>query len=345
MVSDDLMRAVLVDEGGGSNALRVGRVAIPRPGPEQILVRVRATALNNADLLQRDGLWPAPPGESEILGIEIAGDVVVPDAANRFRIGDAVFGLLGGGGYADYARMDAGLATLLPAGLSYGEGAALPEAAFVGATTLFELGELRCGERVLIHGGGSGMGSLAIQMAKMAGAWVACTVGADWKAERARALGADLAINRHQVSFVEAVKAATGGRGIDLVIDIAGADTLASNLEALADKGRLIQLGVMSGTNAAIDLDPILLKRLKVMGTIMRPLGLAEKRRIAERFRADWLSAVASGRIRAVVDSTPALADVAAAHERLAAGRHFGKIILNVHHAEAVMDAGLARAI
>jgi NADPH:quinone reductase len=339
------MLAVCVAFGGGAAGLRVAAAPMPQPKAEELLVKVRAAALNPADLLQRDGLWPAPPGASEILGVEIAGDVVRPDAAGRFAIGTPVFGLLAGGGYATHAVLDAGLAAAIPDGLSYEEAAAIPEAALVGQSTLFDLGALVPGETVLLHGASGGMGSMAVQMAHQAGARVVAIVGSDAKAARVSALGADVTLLRRPGHrFADAVSAALGGRGVDVIVDVAGADTLLQNLELLVDQGRLVQLGIIGGAMAEIDLDCILLKRLRVMGTIMRPLPLADKRHLFERFARRWLPEFAAGRLKPVIDSVFAWGDVARAHEHLAQGKHVGKIVLDIDRAKAVVGSRPAPA-
>lgn len=334
------MRAVVVPTPGGPDAMTVRTVPRPVPSPDQLLVRVRAAALNQADLLQRAGEFPAPPGESDVLGVEIAGDVVAAGAnaaANAAAgVGAAVFGLVGGGGYADGCLIDAGMAIPIPAGLSYAEAAALPEVCFTADTALFQLGGLSEGQTVLIHGGASGLGTAAIQMAKLAGARVACTVGSAQKAERTRALGADLAIVYTEQDFVTGVLAWTEGAGVDVIVDIVGTEYFNRNLAALKDGGCLVQVGVMSGTRCDLDLDTILFKRLQIKGTIMRPLPIGEKRRITRRFRDRWLPHVMDGSLRPVVDSIHPIRAVASAHRRLEQSRHIGKIILDLFEAREI---------
>lgn len=327
------MRAVVTETPGGPSVLALGEVPTPAPGPGQILVRVRAAALNHADMLQREGEFPPAPGESTILGVEIAGDVVASGSGSRTVVGTPVFGLVGGGGYADYCVIDDQMAFDIPPGLSYAEAASLPEVYFTGDTTMFQLGGLSRGQTMLVHGGGSGLGTACIQMARSAGARVACTVGSAAKAERARALGADLAINYRQQDFVAEVRAWTNGEGVDLVEDIVGADYFPRNLAALRDGGRLVQVGILTGTMCTLDLDIIVLRRLHLIGSVMRPLPIEDKRAIARRFRERWLPLLAARSLSPVVDSLFALADVAKAHERLERSDHFGKIILDLSRA------------
>lgn len=330
------MRAVLTAGAGGPEVLGIGEVPMPEPGPGQVLVRVRAAALNQADLLQRDGEFPAPPGESDILGVEIAGDVAACGAGVELPVGSAVCGLVGGGAYADYCLLDAELAIAIPPGFSYAEMAAVPEVFFTADTAMFALGELTAGQTVLVHGGGSGLGSACIQMAKSAGARVVCTVGSDDKAARARALGADLAINYRTREFVHDVLEWTEDAGVDLVVDIVGAAYFERNLAVLKEAGCLVLVGVMSGTRGEVDLDPILLKRLRIKGTIMRSRPIEAKRAITRRFRERWLPLLAAREVWPVVDSVFPIEDVAQAHERMARSEHFGKIILDVYRAGEV---------
>lgn len=330
------MRAVTTAGAGGPEVLGIGEVPTPEPGPDQVLVRVRAAALNQADLLQRKGEFPAPPGESEILGVEIAGDVAACGADVRIPVGSAVFGLVGGGAYADYCLLDAEMTIDMPSGFSYAEMAAVPEVFFTADTAMFELGKLAAGQTVLVHGGGSGLGSACIQMAKSAGARVACTVGSDAKAARALALGADRAVNYRAREFVHDVLEWTGGAGVDLVVDIVGADYFERNLAVLKQGGCLVLVGVMGGTRCELDLDWILLKRLQVKGTIMRSRPMDAKRAITRRFRERWLPLIAARELWPVVDSVFPLGDVAQAHDRMERSDHFGKIVLDVHRADEI---------
>jgi len=333
------MRAVVAAGPGGPEVLHLAELPVPLPGPGQAQVRVRAAALNHADLLQRAGDFPAPPGESEILGVEIAGDVVACGANVHLPPGTPVFGLVGGGAYSDHCLIDAEMAIPVPPGLTYAEAAAIPEVFFTADTTMLGLGGLAAGQSVLVHGGGSGLGTACIQMAKSLGASVACTVGSDAKAARARELGADLAIQYRTRDFVREVMGWTGGAGVDLVEDIVGAAYFERNLAVLKDGGCLVQVGVMSGTQCPLDLDVILLRRLQLKGSIMRALPIQAKRAITRRFRERWLPLLASGEIAPVIDSIFPVAEVAQAHARMQRSEHFGKIVLDLHRAEAIAVA------
>lgn len=330
------MRAVITAGAGGTEVLEIGDVPAPEPGPDQVLVRVRAAALNHADLLQRSGEFPAPPGESEILGVEIAGDVAACGANVQLPVGSAVFGLVGGGAYADYCLLDGEMAIAIPLGFSYAEMAAVPEVFFTADTAMFELGKLAEGQTVLVHGGGSGLGSACIQMAKSAGARIACTVGSDDKAARALALGSGLAIDYKTREFVDDVLKWTDGAGVDLVVDIVGADYFERNLAAMKEGGCMVHVGVLSGTKCELDLDTILLKRLRLHGTIMRSRPMGAKRAITRRFRERWLPLLAARELLPVVDSVFPIGEVARAHERMERSDHFGKIVLDVHRADEI---------
>jgi putative PIG3 family NAD(P)H quinone oxidoreductase len=334
------MRAVIVPTPGGIEALTIAHLPVPTPAPDQVLVRVRAAALNHADMLQRAGEFPAPPGESDVLGVEIAGDVVACGDRVAIAPGSPVFGLVGGGAYADFCLLDAQMAIPVPIGFSYAQAAALPEVFFTADTTMFGLGGLTAGQSVLVHAGGSGLGSACIQMARRAGARVACTVGSAAKIAPARALGADLVVDHTRQDFVREVLEWTGGEGVDLVEDVVGADYFERNLAVLKDGGCLMQVGVMSGTKCALDLDTIVLRRLQVKGSVMRMRPIEAKRAITRRFVERWLPELVSGAIVPVVAAVISLADVARAHAMMERREHFGKIILDVDDAAGVVAVG-----
>jgi NADPH:quinone reductase len=324
------MRAVVPAGAGGPGVLRIAERPIPVPAAEQIVVRVRAAALNHADLLQRAGEYPAPAGESDILGVEIAGDVVAAGTAVPTPPVGPVFGLVGGGGYADYCVIDHRMAVPIPPALTYAQAAALPEVFLTADTALFQLGGLAAGMRVLVHGGASGVGTASIQLARAVGAWVACTVCSAAKADRAGALGADLVVNHRSQDFVEQVLAWTDGAGVDVIVDIVGADYFTRNLAALRTGGCLVLLGVIGGTVCTVDLDAVIVGRLQVKGTVMRPLPLAAKRSLTERFRGRWLPLVATGELVPVVDAVVPVTEAARAHERMERSEHVGKIVLDL---------------
>lgn len=325
------MRAVLIDQPGDETVLRLGETEAPALVPGALRIRVAATAVNRADLLQRQGLYPPPPGASPILGLECAGEVVeVGPGVTDWRPGDRVMALLAGGGYAEEVVVDAGSAMRVPDALTLEQAAAVPEVFLTAYLNLFRLAGLREGGAALVHGGGSGVGTAAIQLVKAAGATVLVTAGSDEKCARCRELGADVAINYRTESFEARVREATGGRGVDVVLDPIGGPYLAPNLASLAVDGRLVLIGLMGGAKAEIALAPLLTRRLSLIGSTLRTRSAADKAAIVagfvERFGAD----LAAGRIRPIVDRVLPLEAVAEAHRAMKASEHFGKIVLRV---------------
>lgn len=333
--TEQMMRAVVCDGHGGPEVLKIAEIPRPEPGPGQLLVRVRASALNRADLLQRDGEYSPPAGESAILGIEIAGEVEAwGDGVEGFRRGQGVFGILGSGGYAEHCLLDAGMAIPVPESWSWVDAAAAPEVFYTADTTLFELGELAAGQSVLIHAAASGVGTACIQLAREVGAArIFCTAGSDEKLARCRELGAPaevVGINRKTQDFVEEIRRATGGAGVDVVEDFIGIEYLSRNLTVLKDGGRLVVVGLLSGWEGGIDLLPVVLRRLQIKGSAMRPRPIEDRRAITRKFQERWLPLLVAGRLRPVIDSVFPFEQVAAAHERMESNESFGKIVLTL---------------
>ena len=325
------MQAVIFDAPGGPEVLKVGHVADPVPGADQLLVRVRATALNRADTLQRQGLYPPPPGESDVLGLELAGEVeAVGSAVRDVHVGDRVFGLVGGGGYAEKAVLDARMAMPMPAGWSFAEAAAVPEVFFTAQETLFTLAQLRVGETVLIHAGASGVGTAGIQMARETGANILVTAGSAEKIARCVELGAAAGCNYKERGFADWVHERTDGRGVDVIEDFIGAAYWDDNLKSLAVGGRLVLVGFMGGTKAQTNLGLILMKRLRIFGSVLRSRPLADKIGITRRFQADWLPLLEAGKIKPIIDRRFSLYEAADAHRYMEANKNVGKIILDV---------------
>jgi tumor protein p53-inducible protein 3 len=323
------MRAILVDQPGDESVLRVGETAAPVLGPAEVRIRVAAFAINRADLLQRQGMYPPPPGASELLGLECAGEVMeVGPEVRAVAPGERVMALLAGGGYAEEVVVDAGSAMKVPDGLALTEAAAIPEVFLTVFLNVFELAELPPGGALLVHGGGSGIGTAAIQLAKEAGARVIVTAGSDAKCQRCLELGADVAVNYRDASFREAVADATGGQGVDVVLDSIGAPYLADNLASLAVGGRLVLIGLMGGAKTEVNLGLLLAKRLSVIGSTLRARPLAEKAALASGFQARFGEALAAGRIGAVVDRVWPMERIGDAHRAMKASEHFGKIVL-----------------
>jgi tumor protein p53-inducible protein 3 len=325
------MQAITFETPGDPEVLRLGAVPDPVPGPEDLLVRVRATALNRADTLQRRGNYPPPLGESDILGLELAGEVEAVGASTHgFAPGDRVFGLVGGGGYADKARIDYRMAMPIPADWDFVRAAAVPEVFFTANETLFTLGGLQPGETVLIHAGASGVGTAGVQMARHAGARVFVTAGSAEKLARTTALGAEAGINYKEEDFAERVLALTDKAGVDLIQDFIGAAYWKRNVRCLGVGGRLVLVGLMGGAKVEVDLGLIMRRRLHVIGSVMRSQSLENKIAITQRFRERWLPLLASGELRPIIDTTFPLAEAAAAHRYMEANRNTGKIILVV---------------
>jgi putative PIG3 family NAD(P)H quinone oxidoreductase len=324
-----LMTAVVVEGGKGpASALRAETVETPAPGPGEILIRVRAAGINRPDLLQRMGLYPPPPGASPLLGLEVAGEVAaLGEGAQRHKVGDRVVALLGGGGYAQFCRVDARHALPIPGGLSLLEAAALPETIFTVFANVFEGGALKAGETLLVHGATSGIGVAAIQMAKAKGARVIATSRGPEKARRALALGADVSVDAAAEDFAPRVRAEGGA---DVILDMVGAAYARQNLEALNPLGRLSIIAVQGGAEASIDLSKILRQRLIVTGSTLRPRSADEKARLARAVEAEIWPLIAAGQVRPVIEAVFPLAEAAAAHARLEEGGHVGKVMLEV---------------
>jgi NADPH2:quinone reductase len=327
------MKAITIPEYGGADVLCLRDVDSPKAGPEDLRIAVRATALNRADLLQRMGLYPQPEpkGEHEIPGLEFAGEVV--EAGNhvtRFRVGDRVMGLLPGGGYAEEVVTHERLATAIPENLDFAEAAAVPEA-FITAHDALTQCDFGSGDTVLVHAAGSGVGLAAIQIAKAGGARaVIGTAGSAEKLRRAAGYGLDVGINYRKEDFAERVRAATDGRGSDIIVDFIGGAYLASNLKALAEKGSIVVVGMLGGLSGELNLATLLAKRASIRGTMLRSRSLEEKAAATRAFEHAVLPHLASGAIRPVIDQRFALADAAEAHRRMEANENFGKIILEM---------------
>ena len=325
------MTAIAFHAPGGPEVL----VPEPRPLPilrdGEILVRVHAAGVNRPDVLQRQGLYPPPPGAPDIPGLEIAGEVVAGGpGAGRFKLGDRVTALVPGGGYAEYCKVHETNALPVPNGLSMVEAAAIPETFFTVWPNLFERGRLAAGETALIHGGSSGIGTTAIQLAKAFGAKVIVTAGSADKCAACVKLGADVAINYRSEDFVERVKAETGGRGADVILDMVGGDYVKRNHQAAAEDGRIVQIALQAGPTAEVDFRVVMGKRLVHTGSTLRPRPVAFKASVAAALYEKVWPLLEARRVVPVIDSTFPLADAAAAHARIEAPEHVGKIVLTV---------------
>ncbi len=323
------MKAIVFDQPGSPEVMHLSEVPDPQPREGEVLVRVRAAGVNRADLLQRLGRYPPPPGASEILGLEFAGEVVGlgPGCAHR-RTGDRVMALTTGGGYATLATVPESTTMQVPAGLDWRAAAAIPEAFLTAYVNLFDLGSLVAGETVLVHAGASGVGSAAIQLAREAGATVLATAGSHEKLAFCRELGAARAIHRENEDFGEAALEATGGEGVHLILDFVGAPYWPDNMRALRRGGRLTIIGFLGSSRGEIDLGPVLRKSLIVRGNTLRGMPIADKAALIERASVFMLPRFEAGRLRPLVDRVFRLAAAAEAHHYMHANSNRGKIIL-----------------
>ncbi len=325
------MKAIVFDAPGSEDVLHLGDAPVPVLGPDDLRIRVHATAVNRADLLQRQGMYPPPPGASPILGLECAGEVIeVGSAVHGWRTGDRAMALLPGGGYAQEVTVHHGSAMRVPGALSSEEAGAMPEVFLTAFLNLFMLGEVKRGGSALVHGGGSGVGTAAILLLREAGVRCLVTAGSDEKCQRCRALGADAAINYRSGDFAGTVREATAGQGVDVVLDAIGGKYLAPNLDCLAVDGRLVIIGLMGGAKAEINLAALLLRRLHVIGSTLRSRSVAEKAAIVAAFTRQFGAALEAGRIKPVIDRVLPLAQAADAHRLVQSSAHFGKVVLRV---------------
>ncbi len=325
------MTVIAIRAPGGPEVLMAEPQRVPAPSAGEILIKVAAAGVNRADILQRKGLYPPPPGTTDIPGLEIAGAIVaVGEGVTRWKDADKVMALVAGGGYAEFALAHESHALPVPDGLSLIEAAAVPETFFTVWHNAFERGRLAAEETVLIHGGSSGIGTTAIQLAKVFGARVMTTAGTPEKCAACRKLGADIAINYKTEDFVAVTKQATAGRGADLVLDIVGGDYVDRNYDAAAVEGRIVQIAFQGASRASVDLRKLMLKRLTHTGSTLRARSVADKAAIARAVEANVLPLMAAGRVRPVIDSTFPLRQAGAAHARMESSQHIGKIVMTL---------------
>lgn len=327
----ETMRVVEISEPGGPEVLKPGTRPVPEPRPDEILIRVAAAGVNRPDCLQRAGAYPPPKGASDLPGLEASGEVVkIGAAVSRWQVGDKVCALLAGGGYAEYAVTHQDHALPVPAGLSMEEAGALPETFFTVWTNVFDRGRLTGGETFLVHGGSSGIGTTAIQLAKAFGARVFTTVGGEDKAEICRSLGAEIAVNYREEDYVERLNAATEGRGVDLILDMVGGEYIPRNVKLAADQGRIVQIAFLQGPKVELNFVQIMLKRLTFTGSTLRPRSITEKAAIAESLRGKAWPLIEAGRVKPVMAASFPLEKAAEAHALMESSSHIGKIVLTV---------------
>lgn len=329
-------RAVIAPEPGGPEALRVVERPRPQPGPGEILVRVAAAGVNRPDVMQRQGGYPPPPGAGDVLGLEMAGVVhTAGEGATRFRPGDRVMALVASGGYADWCVVHETNALPVPDGMTLVQAAGMPETYFTVWSNVFERARLQPGETILIHGGTSGIGSTATQLAVALGSTVIATAGTDDKCAACLKLGASVAINHRTQDFVAAAREATGGKGPDVILDMVGGPYVQRNLDCVAVDGRIAQIAFQQGARVDLDLLPLLMKRITLTGSTLRARPIAMKAALARALETHVLPLLAAGKALPPVDSTFPLSRVADAHRRIDGGEHVGKIVLTMEEADA----------
>jgi putative PIG3 family NAD(P)H quinone oxidoreductase len=332
MTLPESMKAISIEgNGGGPEVLKPESRPVPRPGEGELLIRVEAAGVNRPDVLQRRGNYPPPPGASDIPGLEIAGEVIeAGPGASRYKAGDRITALVTGGGYAEYCVADERAALPFPEGFDAVQAASLPETFFTVWQNVFVRGGLKSGERFLVHGGSSGIGVTAIQLARAFGATVYATAGSAEKCEACRSLGATRAINYREEDFVAVLKAETGGKGVNLILDMVGGDYVERNILAVAEDGRIHQIAFQTGSKVTVDLMRLMLKRVTLTGSTLRPRPMEVKGQLARGLEEQVWPLLAKGEVKPVIDSTFPLEKASEAHRRMEMNAHIGKIILTI---------------
>jgi putative PIG3 family NAD(P)H quinone oxidoreductase len=327
----ETMTAVAITTPGGPEVLKATSVPTPKPGPGQVLVKVAAAGVNRPDVAQRMGAYPPPAGHSPLPGLEIAGTVAAAgEGVSRWKAGDKVCALVNGGGYAEYCIAEETAALPIPGGLDLVQAAAVPETFFTVWNNVFERGSLKAGEWLLVHGGSSGIGTTAIQLARAFGARVIATAGSADKCKACLDLGADKAINYRAEDFVAVTREATGGKGADVILDMVGGDYVEKNIIAAAEDGRVVQIATLGGADVKINIARLMMKRITLTGSTLRPRTREVKAGFARALEAKVWPLIAAGKVKVVMDSTFPLAQAAEAHRRLESSQHIGKIVLTV---------------
>jgi putative PIG3 family NAD(P)H quinone oxidoreductase len=331
MAVPETMRQVRFAGAGGPEVIRLEDAPVPRPGPGQVLIEVAAAGVNRPDCIQRAGAYPPPPGASDIPGLEVSGRVAaLGEGVTSLRVGDTVCALLSGGGYAEYCVADEALCLPVPAALSLLEAGGVPETYFTVYDNVFTRGRLRAGESLLVHGGSSGIGSTAIQLAKATGATVYATAGSAEKCDFCRSLGADAGINYRTEDFVDEIRRMTDKRGVDVILDMVGGSYIGRNLSILAVEGRLVQIAFLQSSKVEIDFRPVMVRRLTLTGSTLRPRSVELKAGIAAALRETVWPLLENGTVRPIVDATFPLEETRAAHELMESSAHQGKIMLEI---------------
>jgi NADPH:quinone reductase len=323
-------RAVIAKKPGGPDVLSIENQKIPALAADEILLRVRAFGLSRPDVLQRLGKYALPPNADPVLGLEVAGDVVARGSGVSMGIGTSVCALCNGGGYTDYAVVKSGLTLPMPRGLTAIQAAAIPEAAFTVWYNLFDIGALQRRERVLIHGGTSGVGSFAIQMARAQDAIVFATAGDERKVEACKTFGAHYAVNYAKQDFAEIIRRETNGEGIEIIMDMVGGDYFAKNIDCLAMDGRLIEIAYLRGAKVELNIDTVMSKRIMITGSKLRPLPMERKARVVAHAHKTLWGWLEGGKVKPVIDKVFPFTDIRAAHAYLESGQHIGKVVVEV---------------
>jgi NADPH2:quinone reductase len=325
------MTVIGISKPGGPEVLIAEQRAVPQPGAGELLVKVAAAGVNRPDVLQRQGHYPVPPGASDLPGLEIAGEVVaVGSDVSRHKVGDKVMSLVAGGGYAEYCIAPDSVAMSVPSNLAMNEAGALPETLMTVWHNVFERGGLKSGETFLVHGGSSGIGTTAIQMAKAAGAKVIVTVGSQDKCDACLKLGADHAINYKTQDFVAEIRTITDGKGVNLILDMVGGDYVDRNYDVAAVEGRIVQIAFLNGPKATANFSKLMMKRLHHTGSTLRPRSVQDKAAMVNAIEAKVLPWITAGHLKPLIDSTFSLKDAVKAHQRMETSQHIGKIVLTV---------------
>lgn len=325
------MNAIVVNEPGEPDVMQLSTLDTPIPGINEVLLKVAAAGINRPDVMQRKGMYPPPPGAPETLGLEVAGTVVaLGESVSGLNIGDEVCALVAGGGYAEYCIATPALCLRIPEGMDMASAAALPETYFTVWTNVFERGGLKAGETFLMHGGSSGIGTTAIQLAKQFGARVIVTAGSDDKCQACLELGADAAINYRNEDFVERIAELTDKKGVDVILDIVGGDYLPRNLKCMAVDGRLVQIALQHGPKTEINLLPVMLKRLTITGSTLRPRSIEEKAKIAQALLDQVWPLLDNGSVKPLIYARFSLAEAVEGHRMMEQSKHIGKIVLTM---------------
>jgi len=325
------MKAIRIEQPGPDYRLVLADVPVPKAGADEVMIKVAVAGINRADIAQAEGRYPPPAGASDILGMEVSGTIAeVGKRASGWRVGDEVCALVAGGGYAEFCIAPAEAVLRIPAEISLLDAAGLPEVFFTVWTNLFDSARLAPGERVLIHGGSSGIGTAAIQLCAARGHEVFTTAGSGEKCQVCERLGAKRAINYHEEDFVEVIKQATGGKGVDVILDMVGGEYIQRNISVAATWGRIVNIAYMSGMTATVNFGPVLMKRLSLLATTLRSRTNAEKGAIRDAVLQEVWPLIENGRVRPIIDSTFRLGEAQCAHDRMKKSEHIGKILLQM---------------